>query len=139
VSQMERDLDFLAFLEGVEASITQLVANLRGLTVNDVLDTRLSVFNSNGHVRRDYRDRFGSVAVANLTTSTVVVHAAPPGDAAPAGGVGVGRLPAGHAATFNLTGNVLTLYGPVGGKVNLTVFTKPQPPSWGGPIIGASS
>ena len=39
-------------------------------------------------------------------------------------------IPAGVAATANLTGRTLTIYGAPGGRLVLSVFTKSQPPAW---------
>jgi hypothetical protein len=139
VDRLGAELDFLGGLAEAQSSITQVVASLRGLEVNDVLTAELATFDAQGLIVRDWPVSMGSIAITNLGTATITAHAGTPSEA-PASGVGIAQFPVGWAQVVNVTGTTLTVYGRPGEKINLQVFTKPQPPGWGGAIgIGVST
>lgn len=112
--------------------LTEAVAELHGLVINDCLATETLIFPATGVIARDWTVPYGSVAVHNGsgTSQKVTVTNQGHGDRAPVSGLGVVPVPAGAAVTANLSGRTLTLYGTPGERVVLSVFTKSQPPAW---------
>lgn len=123
--------ELLDSIRKLDATSTKLIGQLRGGIHNDVLGVELAEFDDDGVITRQYGVPTGSVFVANHGTGNVVVSSGPQGPAAPGGGKGLGRVPAGSAQVINLASPNLTLYGTAGELVSLQVFTKPQPPTAG--------
>lgn len=124
--------DRLDALEHLGGRLTELVAAVHGLVVNDCLSTETLTFPASGVVTRSWSVPFGSVAVTSLSTLTVTVVAGEDTNGtAPTSGAGVALVAAGKGATYVLSGRALTLYGKAGDSVTVSVFTRPQPPAWG--------
>lgn len=131
----EATVDLAVFLAHFERSLSSIVSELRGMTVNDVLDAELVVLDASGIWSRDWSVPFAAVAVANGGPA-LVLASDPPQQSAPTG-PGSHPVGAGAAVVVNITGRTLTLYGTAGTIVGLQVFTRPQPPSFGTATTGA--
>lgn len=130
-----KDAVFEALLEELQhnrLTQTEYIEQLRSQVVNHVLACELVKFDATGQVTRGYGTPYGSVAVANhSTTGDVTVHASGPGASAPGTGPSIGFVKKATAAVLNLTGHALTLYGTAGESCTVQVFTKAQPPAFG--------
>lgn len=136
---LNRQLDFLAFLESIDGKFTQLIGALRGMAVNDVLATELVVFDAAGQWTKSWSVPYGSVSLANHGTGTVTIASGGPQSSAPTSGVGVHLVGANAGDVVNMTGHDLTLYGIAGEKASVSVFTKTQPPDFGGTRSGVGT
>lgn len=124
--------DLVASFQRAHATLTELIAEVRGGAYNNVLVTELAVLDANGIWTKDWSVSFGSLGVANHGTHDITVTTGSEQAAAPPnGGPGIAKIKAGAAATVNMTGKAVTIYGTAGDLVSVTVFTKPQPPAWG--------
>lgn len=132
----ERNIDLAVLLARLEGRMSDFVAQLRGMAVNDVLASELATIGSTGIWSRDWEVPFAAVAVANFGPSLVLTSDPPQGQA-PSGGPGAHRVGNGGFAVLNITGRTVTLYGVAGAQVSLQVFTKPQPPAAG--LVGRTS
>lgn len=135
---MSRQDDALATLELsqlVHAGLTQtaaIAAQIASAVLNDVLECELAAIGAEGYAVMGYHTAVGSVALANHGTGTMTVQGgAPAGGSAPGRGPGLGRVDAGSAATLNVTGTVITIYGTPGDVFTFQAFTGGQPPAWG--------
>jgi hypothetical protein len=129
--------DLALLVGGLDKRMSHFVAELRGMAANDVLDVEVATIGPAGTFSRDWTVPYAAVSIINFTGGVVTVTSDTPGSAAPTG-PGCHQVGAGAAATINLMGRTLTLYGTVGGLVSLQVFTRPQPPAYG-PAGGGTS
>jgi hypothetical protein len=122
--------DLAAEIHDLGGRLTSAVSALHGLVVNECLSTETLILDGSGNAVRWWTVPFGSVAVHNTGANTLVLANQPMAGAAPASGVGVVLVPPNSAVCVNLVGRTLSLYGTIGARVVLSVFTKPQPPDW---------
>ena len=137
--ELDRMVDFITHLQELEGRFTEIVGNLRGLAINDVLTTETATFDANGIIGRDYSVPYASVAIGNISSGDVTVASGSAATSVPTAGTGVAVVPAGGAAAVNLTGHEITFYGPAGGRISFSVFTKPQGPAFAGGGQGSST
>lgn len=110
---------------------TQLIAHLRGGSINNVLLTELVKLDTNGQATFSFNVPTGSVFCQNHTGADITIAGAPPQGSAPGQGVALNRVAAGGWAVVSLASRDLTLYGTANGYVSVQVFSKPQPPAAG--------
>jgi hypothetical protein len=119
------NVDMLMFLDTIKDQLSEAVAALRGMAINQVLDTETATIDGTGVWTRDFVVPFASVAIR--CTNPVVAATGPPQVAAPTG-------PASQAvsrgAVFNMSGRELSVYGPAGTQISLQIFAKPCQPSF---------
>ncbi|MGI8685130.1 MAG: hypothetical protein ACR2MO_08610 [Acidimicrobiales bacterium] len=129
---LERQVDLITTMQLIEGRMTELAATFRGLTLNDVLLVETAVFDADGVVSRTFTVPYGAVAVANLGTAMITLTSSSVAGAdPPTSGRGLITVTAGTAQVIDLSGRELTIHGIVGEKVTLSVFSRPQPPSFG--------
>lgn len=121
----------VASIGHLDARVSQLAGALRDLIVCETLATETRVLDATGQTFYNVNFTFASVAVTNLSSQKVTVTNMGPRDVAPTSGPGVGLVPAGKGATYNLAGSMLTFYGNPGDTITFSVFARPQPPAWG--------
>lgn len=124
-------VDLAVLVARLEAGMSSWTAQLRGMTVNDVLDCEMVTLDATGIFSRDWTVPFAAVAVANTSGNLLTVTSDPPQAAPPSGGAGSHPVGPGAGAVINLTGRALTIYGAAGNVVGLQVFTRPQAPAFG--------
>jgi hypothetical protein len=136
---LERQVDFIHFLEETRDAYQLLVLQLRGMSLNDVLATETAAFDDQGVIVRDFTVPFASVSVGNATGSEVIIVSDPPQQSAPTLGAGVVIVPAGASVTVPIAGTVLTFYGPTAKRITFSVFSKVQGPAFAGGDGGDAS
>lgn len=124
--------DVAAILALMDGHYGRILQHLHDLHWNDVLISGTFAFDANGQISLDFQVDYACVAIQSSSAQPVTVTAASPQSAAPATGRGVHKVPANKAATLNIREKALTLYGNAGDLVSLQIFTKPQPPAFGG-------
>jgi len=113
---------------------TASMALLRSLIDNDVLTTRVVLFDSTGVWTESFATRFGSLWVANHGVAghdVTVLSGPPPTGTAPTSGVGVHVVRGATSAVVNMADGQYTLIGTAADRCSVQVFTKPQPPASG--------
>jgi hypothetical protein len=129
----------LAELRHLRATQTAEFAKLQSNIVNDTLSSGLVQFDAGGQATESFRVPYGSVAIANHGSGTVVLtNCAPTGATAPSKGKGVRRIASGAFAVCNLAGVAYGLYGTAGEMCSVEVFTRPQPPVASGALAAAA-
>lgn len=134
VAQRRRDraIDAAERLEAVEGRVSELVAALHGLVINNVLDAETVKADATGIVEKSWTVPFASVLVDNVTAQPITVVAGTRStDVAPATGKGVFVVPAGKARCVPLTGRALTFYGTNGATFFFAVYTRLMPIAFG--------
>lgn len=116
-----------ATLENQSTRLTQLVSEIRGLSLNSVLVSELITIPGDGAVSRDVSTPFASVGVWAYGAS-VTIDAGGEAAAAPAGGIGVIKVPGRCAIVWPLVGTTLAIYGTPGDQLLLALWSKPQCP-----------
>lgn len=116
--------------QSLRAQMTEWTATLMAQNLNDVLETALAVLDSFGGLTRDFRAPYAAVAVSNNSGGLLTVNSGPR-QSGPYIGAGAFEIPTGSAAVVNLVGTALTIYGPPAGRLSYSVFSRPQPPTFG--------
>ena len=124
--------DVAAVLAMMQGHYSQLLQHFRDLHWNEVLFSGTLAFDANGQISLDFQVDYAAVSIQSGSAQKVTVTAASPQSTAPTTGRGVHVVPANKAATLNIREKALTLYGNTGDTVSLQVFTKAQPPAYGG-------
>ena len=124
--------DVAAIMALMQGQYSQLIQHFHDLHWNEVLTSGTFAFDVNGQIALDWQTDFASVAIQSSSAQPVTVTAETPQATAPTIGRGVHKIPANKAATVNIRGKALTLYGNAGDLVSIQVFSKPQPPAFGG-------
>lgn len=119
-------VDTIVSLRGISTNLSQLVAALRGMTINNVLDAEVAVIPATGVWSRDFSVPFASVAISSAAAVTVAADA--PQASAPAAGPASQVIVGG--AVLNISGRTLSVYGAAGTQISVQVFDRPQPPSY---------
>jgi len=103
--------------------MTEGIALLRGLSVNDVLWTGSGYLDGNGLWRKEFTVIVGSVCLVNTSAYALQIIADTPG-VAPGSGVGVHNIPSGAMGKWNLAGRAVQIIGTPGATFELEVSTK---------------
>jgi len=100
---------------------------------SDVLGQYSAQIAANGSVTRNWKQPFRSVTIANTSPSLIAVTTRPPEPSGqvPTLGVGTFIVPPGIERTIVCSGTALTVYGPIGTVFDVTLYTRPRPPSAG--------
>lgn len=106
---------------------TGLLAELKGLSLNDVLQSGTVLLDANGQAELHSSVPYASVGVWSYGAEVTVTSATAAADA-PAYGLGVIPVPAGAAIVWPLTGTSLTIHGTAGELVLVALWSKPQWP-----------
>lgn len=108
----------------------QLHAVLSTFQAPETMGQRLLALDANGTAQQEWKSEFRSIYIVNLTGATLTVAEGPRQTAAPGLGAGSAQVPAGAARVINLRGRVVSLYGAAAGLVDLSVYNRPQPPTF---------
>src|SRR5213075_477105 len=122
-------------LENMSTRLTEVAAGLRGLSLNDVLVSKLIVLDADGIAAVNTKVDFASVGAWNLSTHDLTVSSSTKAASAPTSGVGVIPVPEGSAVVWPLVGTSCTIYGTAGDSVLIALWSRPQPPMVAG--VGA--
>lgn len=136
-ASLEANYALAGALAAIEGRLTQMVDSIRGQVINGVLFAGTVLLDGNGMFTLDFEVPFGSVAIGNNSSATVGFQNEGPQTSAPSSGVGVFTVGAGRDATIPIAGRALTLYGPAGGSVQLSVYDRPLGAAALGPVSSA--
>lgn len=120
-------VDLVVFLRALESDMSELVAQLRGMAINDTLFSGDVVLDATGAWTMSFSVPYASVAVDSQGSAAIVVTSGSPQVAAPTG-AGAHIIGPGGKQGIVLTGRDLTIYGAAGTQVSVQVFTKPINP-----------
>lgn len=110
--------------------LDQIARQLRARAGPGVLETATITIPASGVYAQDrYRIPYASVAVLNTGAAGLTVTSSPAQDAAPGGGQGTVKIPAGAFLAINLAGSALSIYGAAGTVVTYSVMTDRIQPS----------
>jgi len=141
----QRRQNYEAAVAAQQALVGQMVAHLGGIhaaiiapPVSDVLGQFSAVvpappLGTIGGYSRSWKQPYRAVTIANTSPSLVAftTRALEPSGLPPSLGVGTLLVPAGTERTIVCSGTALSLYGPAGTVVDLTVYSRPKPPTSG--------
>jgi hypothetical protein len=121
------------------AALSQMNAHLGGLLslakappLNDVMAQVAGIIPATGTYHLEFPSRYSALSVANLSPSLLSTGAAAPvAGTNPAVGAEIVRVPPGCFKTWPARGNGVSLNGQPGSPFDLTVFSRPRPPTAG--------
>jgi len=115
----------------LRVKMTELSSTMMALGLNGVLETAIGVLDGSGVYGRDFRAPYAAIAIVNNSNALITVTNSPLASQAPTSGAGAWEVLAGKAVVMNLLGTHVTFYGVAAGRFSYTVFSRPQPPSFG--------
>ena len=121
VASLWRDLR--DYLTESRQHLDQIARVMRDNGSPAVLETRTVAIGSAGYAERSYRIPYASVAVINPSTSPLFVSSAAGQASVPGPGQGLVIIPAASFVSFNMSGQTISFYGPVGVQLSYTVMT----------------
>jgi hypothetical protein len=109
--------------ESIDRHLTDAVAALRGLSINEILWSGCGVTDANGQWRKEFTVPCASVAVLNTSAAPLQVVADTPGDA-PGTGAGIHNVAAGKFGRWNLAGRAVQIIGAAGSSFQVEVYAR---------------
>lgn len=134
----EQMVGALAVLQGMMGDAS---AELRKLNDSPVLFAGMVALDATGIWSHNFDVQMVSATIANLSSGLVIVAPGGAGDATrpPTVGAGVHQIGIGVAATVNIMGNSITVYGPPGAAVDVTCVSRYLPAAYGSAGPGSST
>lgn len=120
-------LEHLAQLTNETTRQTGLLAELKGLSLNDVIQSGTMLLDADGRAHVNTSTAYASVGAWAYGAQVTLTNATPEATRPPYGR-GVIHVPAGSSVVWPLVGADLTVHGTPGGLVLVTLWSKPQPP-----------
>ncbi|MGH3180316.1 MAG: hypothetical protein ACRDOE_00175 [Streptosporangiaceae bacterium] len=111
----------------VDRHMTDAVAALRGLQVNEILWSGSGAVDANGQWRKEFTVPAAAFAVLNTSAAAIQVVADTPGDA-PGTGAGVHHIAAGKFARWNVAGRAVQVLGVAASTFELEALARPVDP-----------
>lgn len=109
--------EMLDYLRSLQTSMTATMERFQGRPLNHVLRVETAVFPASGFYTVNFGTPCGCVQMRNLSAvagHTITVSSAPPGDRAPAVGIGVFVVNPSARELISIGSTILTFYGTAG-------------------------
>lgn len=120
-------LEQLAVLANQTTRMTEEMAQLRGLSLNNVLWAGTVLLDADGRANIDVGVTYASFGAWALGAA-ITVTSSSSGATAPAYGPGVFPMPGGTAMVWPMAGHELNVYGTAGDRVVVALWSTPQCP-----------
>lgn len=124
----QRMIDLLVAMDRSSSSITEAVAQLRGLSTNDVISVDTVLLDGDGQRSFEASVPFSAVAVTSVAWGELTLTTQAYTGQRPTIGAGVAIVPAGACAVLPLAGRVLTVHGRPGETVCVILLKRALAP-----------